>query len=64
MAVESIRAGLIPGTRNLQHPDFYDQIQVVTSTQHWQPSAVLAPSFGFGGHNAAVVITPVESQSP
>ncbi|PXA78019.1 beta-ketoacyl-[acyl-carrier-protein] synthase family protein [Auritidibacter sp. NML120779] len=64
MAVESICAGLIPGTRNLQHPDFSDQIQVVTSTQHWQPSAVLAPSFGFGGHNAAVVITPVESQSP
>ncbi|MEX1044407.1 MAG: hypothetical protein WD020_07180, partial [Acidimicrobiia bacterium] len=31
---------------------------IVTSHRQWTPSAVVSNSFGFGGHNTAVVIGP------
>ncbi|GAA1344845.1 beta-ketoacyl-ACP synthase II [Arthrobacter roseus] len=57
IAVQTLRDGLLPPTCNLDDPEF-DGWDIVTGEARQQPvSAVLSNSFGFGGHNGAVLIT-------
>ncbi|MFI6321807.1 beta-ketoacyl-[acyl-carrier-protein] synthase family protein [Nonomuraea sp. NPDC050556] len=57
-AVQSIRDGRIPGTVNVTRVDPQVKLDVVTGTRPWTPGPVLVNAFGFGGHNASLLITP------
>lgn len=51
--------GLVPPTANHRSTDPGLAIDVVSgSPRPWTPSAVVSNSFGFGGHNACVVLAP------
>lgn len=55
VACETIRKGSIPPTLNLQHPEW--DIDIVTGHARKQEvRVVLSNSFGFGGHNASIVL--------
>ncbi|MGP9837179.1 beta-ketoacyl-[acyl-carrier-protein] synthase family protein [Arthrobacter sp. 179] len=57
IAVQTLRSGILPPTINLEDPEF-DGWDIVTGEARWQQvGAVLSNSFGFGGHNGAVLIT-------
>jgi 3-oxoacyl-[acyl-carrier-protein] synthase II len=56
IAVETIRTGIIPPTINLEHPDPECDLDYVPNTARKMPvDVVLSNSFGFGGHNAALI---------
>jgi 3-oxoacyl-[acyl-carrier-protein] synthase II len=54
----SIDHGVIPPTAGLRNQDPEIDLDIVTSTRPWVPGPVLSNSFGFGGHNGCLVITP------
>ena len=56
LAVHTLRSGLIPPTLNLDEPAFPDHDIVSGAARKAEVSAVLSNSFGFGGHNAAVLL--------
>lgn len=62
-SVLSLKAGRVPATRNLLHPDPLCPLRLV----HGQParlppgSAVLSNSFAFGGSNACLVVTSAQA---
>ncbi|MDA8148511.1 MAG: beta-ketoacyl-ACP synthase II [Actinomycetota bacterium] len=59
-SVLSIRERLIPPTVGFEEPDPEITVSVVSgSAQPWEPRPVLSNSFGFGGHNGCLVISPV-----
>lgn len=60
IAVETLRRGILPPTRNLDDPDFPD-LDIVTTARPAPVRSVLSNSFGFGGHNAAVLLTRKET---
>lgn len=57
IAVQSLRSGLLPPTINLEDPEFDGWDIVADEARRQQTGAVLSNSFGFGGHNGAVLIT-------
>ncbi|MGP5071342.1 beta-ketoacyl-[acyl-carrier-protein] synthase family protein [Arthrobacter rhombi] len=57
IAVQSIRSGMLPPTINLEDPEFDGWDIVAGEARRQQVGAVLSNSFGFGGHNGAVLIT-------
>lgn len=57
IAVQSIRSGMLPPTINLEDPEFDGWDIVAGEARRQQIGAVLSNSFGFGGHNGAVLIT-------
>ncbi len=58
-AIQSMRNGLIPPTFGLGEPDpDLPQIDLVTEARPWTPGPTLSNSFGFGGHNGTIVLTP------
>jgi 3-oxoacyl-[acyl-carrier-protein] synthase II len=63
-AVEAVAVALtmaqrtLPPTAGLTEPDPAIDLDVVTSARDWTPGPVLSNSFGFGGHNAALVLAP------
>ncbi|MDN5906712.1 MAG: beta-ketoacyl-[acyl-carrier-protein] synthase family protein, partial [Micrococcaceae bacterium] len=57
IAVQAIRNGILPPTINLQDPEFEGWDIVAGEARRQQVTAVLSNSFGFGGHNGAVLIT-------
>jgi 3-oxoacyl-[acyl-carrier-protein] synthase II len=58
-AVLSIEHRLIPPTSGYEQPDPDIHLDVVAGeARAWEPGAVLSNSFGFGGHNGCLVITP------
>jgi 3-oxoacyl-[acyl-carrier-protein] synthase II len=58
-AVLSIAHGAIPPTAGYEEPDPDITIDVVAGTARpWTPGPVLSNSFGFGGHNGCLVISP------
>ena len=56
LAVRTLGTGLIPPTLNLDEPAFPDHDIVSGAARKAEVSAVLSNSFGFGGHNAAVLL--------
>jgi 3-oxoacyl-[acyl-carrier-protein] synthase II len=59
--VLSIQKGLIPPTAGYTtpDPDMAPIDLVVGGPREWTPGPTLSNSFGFGGHNGCVVISPV-----
>ncbi|MGP5165160.1 beta-ketoacyl-[acyl-carrier-protein] synthase family protein [Arthrobacter rhombi] len=57
IAVQSLRSGILPPTINLADPEFDGWDIVAGEARRQQVTAVLSNSFGFGGHNGAVLIT-------
>ncbi|MHB1711978.1 MAG: beta-ketoacyl-[acyl-carrier-protein] synthase family protein [Acidimicrobiales bacterium] len=57
--VLSIRHRLIPPTSGYEEPDPDILLDIVAGqARPWVPGAVLSNSFGFGGHNGCLVISP------
>ncbi|MGO4680576.1 beta-ketoacyl-[acyl-carrier-protein] synthase family protein [Microbacterium sp. 2MCAF23] len=57
LAIQTLRTGLIPPTINLDDPDFPEWDIVRGTARAAGPiRRVLSPSFGFGGHNGAIVL--------
>ena len=57
-AMLSVREGIIPPTLNLEHLDDGVQLDVVAGeARKVELSAAVNDSFGFGGHNVALVFT-------
>lgn len=58
---ESLRHGIIPPTINLQHPDSACDLDYVSDGPRNQSLTIgLSNSFGFGGHNSAIVLKKYE----
>ncbi|MGP5394859.1 beta-ketoacyl-[acyl-carrier-protein] synthase family protein [Arthrobacter rhombi] len=57
IAVQSIRSGMLLPTINLEDPEFDGWDIVAGEARRQQVGAVLSNSFGFGGHNGAVLFT-------
>lgn len=53
----AIRDGVVPGTRNLDNLDPEIDLDVATDNRHVELTAAVSDSFGFGGHNVALVFT-------
>lgn len=60
LAVQTMRDGVLPPTLNLDESAF-PQLDVVTSPRDAAVSSVLSTSFGFGGHNGAVLLRAASS---
>jgi 3-oxoacyl-[acyl-carrier-protein] synthase II len=58
LAALTLRDGVLPPTLNLTDPAFPD-LDVVTEARSARVSSVLSNSFGFGGHNGAVLLRTV-----
>jgi 3-oxoacyl-[acyl-carrier-protein] synthase II len=57
--VLSIAEALIPPTSGYEEPDPDIHLDVVAgAARPWDPAPVLSNSFGFGGHNGCLVISP------
>jgi 3-oxoacyl-[acyl-carrier-protein] synthase II len=60
VAVLSMRDGVIPPTRNLEHLDPAIQLDVVRGqARAARPRAAVCNAFGFGGHNVTLAFTAV-----
>jgi 3-oxoacyl-[acyl-carrier-protein] synthase II len=55
IAVQTLGHGILPPTINLDDPAF-PEWNIVTAARRQQVQSVLSTSFGFGGHNGALVI--------
>ncbi|MEV4443648.1 beta-ketoacyl-[acyl-carrier-protein] synthase family protein [Streptomyces sp. NPDC049577] len=56
--VRALETGLVPPTANLDHPDPAIELDVVRKeARRVAPGAAVSESFGFGGHNAVLVLT-------
>ncbi|REJ08246.1 beta-ketoacyl-[acyl-carrier-protein] synthase family protein [Microbacterium bovistercoris] len=58
-AVQSLLTGILPPTINLDDPEFGD-VDIVTDARAHPVETVLSNSFGFGGHNGALVLRRAE----
>ncbi len=56
--VLAIRDGVVPGTRNLNKLDPEIEVDVAADNRPVRLTAAINDSFGFGGHNVALVFTP------
>jgi len=58
--VQSMLRGVIPPTAGYGEPDpELAPIDVVTEARSWTPGPTLSNSFGFGGHNGCIIVSPV-----
>lgn len=57
ISILSLRTGVIPPTINLEDPEFPEWNFVRQHAHKNHSSSILSTSFGFGGHNAAVLFT-------
>jgi len=58
--VLTVKTGMIPPTINLDNPEFADLDFVPHKSIKHEVNGALSNSFGFGGHNASLVITRYE----
>jgi 3-oxoacyl-[acyl-carrier-protein] synthase II len=57
--VLSMQQGLIPPTANTVDVDPDIAVDVVTGQPRpWEPGPTMSNNFGFGGHNASIIIGP------
>ncbi len=62
IAAQAVRAGVIPPTINLDHPDPSCDLNLVSGRSREAPVDVaISTSFGFGGHNSCLVVRKVHS---
>jgi 3-oxoacyl-[acyl-carrier-protein] synthase II len=55
----SMERGIIPPTAGFANADpDLPEIDLVTEPRPWEPGPTLSNSFGFGGHNATLLLTP------
>ncbi|MDP9416292.1 MAG: hypothetical protein M3P48_00265, partial [Actinomycetota bacterium] len=59
----SMRHRLLPPTDGTDVIDPALDLDVVTSARAWSPGVTLSNSFGFGGHNATLVLAPTPRRS-
>ena len=58
-AILTIRNASIPPTYGYEEPDPDIHLDIVAgSARPWEPGPILSNSFGFGGHNGCLVISP------
>jgi 3-oxoacyl-[acyl-carrier-protein] synthase II len=58
-AVLTIEKRLIPPTSGYEQPDPEISLDIVAGeARRWEPAPILSNSFGFGGHNGCLVISP------
>jgi 3-oxoacyl-[acyl-carrier-protein] synthase II len=57
IGVMTLRTGFLPPTINLADPEPEGWDLVTGAARPWEPTTVLSTSFGFGGHNGAVLLT-------
>ncbi|MGP3937058.1 beta-ketoacyl-[acyl-carrier-protein] synthase family protein [Nonomuraea sp. KM88] len=57
-AVLALQERAIPPTANLEHVDPRCDVDVVDRVRPMPPRPVMSNSFGFGGHNAALIFSP------
>jgi 3-oxoacyl-[acyl-carrier-protein] synthase II len=57
----SARKGLVPPTANFERPDPGIAVDVVAGSAREVSGPVVSNSFGFGGHNATLVIGAAEA---
>ena len=57
-AILSAGRGLVPPTANYENPDPAISVDVVAHAPREAPGPVMSNSFGFGGHNATLVLGP------
>jgi 3-oxoacyl-[acyl-carrier-protein] synthase II len=55
--VLALEHGLVPPTANLTRLDSRIGVDVASTLSHTRPQAAISTSLGFGGHNAALVVT-------
>jgi 3-oxoacyl-[acyl-carrier-protein] synthase II len=55
-AVQTLRTGLIPPTLNCDDPEVTDLDYVPNRARRHPARVVMSNSFGFGGHNAVLVV--------
>lgn len=60
ISIGTLREGRIPPTINLDDPEFGDWDLVAGTAREARLDTVLSTSFGFGGHNGAVLFTRAE----
>jgi 3-oxoacyl-[acyl-carrier-protein] synthase II len=53
----AVRDGIVPGTRNIFDLDPAIEVDVATENRKVELTAAVNDSFGFGGHNVALVFT-------
>ncbi|GAA2000093.1 beta-ketoacyl-[acyl-carrier-protein] synthase family protein [Nakamurella flavida] len=53
----AVRDGIVPGTRNIVNLDPEIKVDVATENREVKLTAAINDSFGFGGHNVALVFT-------
>ncbi|MFE6995572.1 beta-ketoacyl-[acyl-carrier-protein] synthase family protein [Microbacterium sp. NPDC057659] len=63
VAAQSLLTGVLPPTINLDEPEFGD-VDIVTEARRHPVRTVLSNSFGFGGHNGALVLRRAEGITP
>ncbi|WP_295010289.1 beta-ketoacyl-[acyl-carrier-protein] synthase family protein [uncultured Microbacterium sp.] len=56
LAIRTLQTGVIPPTINLDDPEFPDWDIVTTPRTTGSVRRILSTSFGFGGHNAALIL--------
>ncbi len=62
LALQSARAGTVPHVANLTDPDVPGAVDLVMgSTRSIPVGPALTNSFGFGGHNASLVLVPADA---
>jgi 3-oxoacyl-[acyl-carrier-protein] synthase II/nodulation protein E len=59
-ATLSMYHGKVPPTINLENQDPECDLPIVTRTEERDLAAVLSNTFGFGGHNASVIVKKTE----
>ncbi len=55
--VLAVQNDIVPGTQSIQHLDPAIEVDVATSTRKVTLNAAINDSFGFGGHNVALIFT-------
>ena len=64
IALLSLRDGIVPPTANLERiGDEIDLDIVFGEPRAIEPAPVLSNSFGFGGHNATLILAPPDQPS-
>lgn len=62
IAVQTLRHGILPPTINL-HATEFDDLDIVTAPREALVHTVLSNSFGFGGHNGALLFTRATAET-